>query len=339
MNRDLNNCIFLIKMNFLEWFYCGDTIKTNSLTLYFLNYAPTCLSQNQHGFVQEQRFTIQKECPKPNTPPQPPYSKKVPPLFFNTLAYSPYYISDFEQGTFYYPIILNPFLYNSQYYNYPLQLYIFYMSINTCNQQFYYINVPYLYVDPKDPSHDQYMVLIYRHPVYLEVKPIQYCWKLHKVLVPINTTHCHSQLEIYCNLHQKVVLQDHSIFKTMDNKNTAELVSEPLLFHFYKNYNYVFGFNYGMNGVLPSNNSPFLQTTLQTPLCPTPTPTPPPTPAPPPPQQPQQPPHPHPHHPPPRQVMIPRAFLPPPRPVPTQPPQVVPHPSNFYDTDSDEEED
>lgn len=235
-------------MHFLEWYYCDSDVGlvANSLTIHYMQYPPNCLFQNQFGFLQEIRYAIPKDILNSDT-----NQSLIPPnLFYNTLSYCPYNINCYELGIFYFPIILNPYLFNSLYYSYPLQLYIFYMSYEVCNQPIYYINVPYIHICNKT-NNELTFTIVYRCPVNYSQTPICYTWQIHKILVNLSTNNCHHILKIYKNVLNDIAQQ---IFTTLNNKTTQELVAPALLCHFYQNYQYKFGFNYGLNGMFPSNN-------------------------------------------------------------------------------------
>jgi hypothetical protein len=220
-------------------------INATSLSLYYYTgYLTSSYSSNQYGFVQEQRYNL-------NTPCEEPITSTFPPtVYSNTLAYSPQYISNFEQGIFYYPIIENNYKFGSQYYNYPLELYFYYLSVSVCQKMYYYITKPYIVVDDSGNSYN--VILFYRHLVIPCTVPIHYTWTLHKILYPVSSNSYTTVEPMYCMVNSIIS----ELFTSQDNKKTCELVPEPLLFHFSTHYTYRFGFNYGLNASIPSNNGP-----------------------------------------------------------------------------------
>ena len=164
---------------FIEWNRQENgNIISNSLSLYYQSgYAPSSYSNNQYGFVQQQKYVLCANCVDNSYVP----SSTFPPnIFSNTFAYAPAYIANFEQGIFYYPIITNNFQFGGQYYNYPLLLYKYYVSVSVCQKMYYYITKPYIVVD--DDGNSYQVNLFYRHVVNPSTAPIHYIWSLEKIL-------------------------------------------------------------------------------------------------------------------------------------------------------------
>jgi len=235
---------------YLEYIQCtpNSELMVNSLQYHYESFnAPVCLHRSQNGFFQEVRYDILL-CEGPIT------SMKAPFYYYNTMAYSPYYMANFELGEFIYPIIMRPFLFNSKYYNHYTQLYYFYLMLSMNQPPYYYINIPFHHID-KTEGKDYYMVFIYRHPVVLNTCPLDYQWCLYKVLLPISSPQCIMQIqahEKFKGLIKKIFANDYPVQTNF--LSTRELIPEALWNHFEVNYTYRFGYNYGLNGVFPSNN-------------------------------------------------------------------------------------
>jgi len=231
---------------FIEWIRQDSrNIISNSLSLYYSGYSPSNYSSNQYGFVQEQRYVLCDQCVDGTFVPK---STFPPSVYSDTLAYSPAYISNFEQGLFYYPIIQNNYKFGSQYYSYPLQLFYYYISISVCQKMYYYINKPYILIDDAGNSYN--LILFYRHPVNSCTMPINYIWSLDKILYSVSSNSYNSVESMFCMVNSLIT----PLFSSLDNKKTCELIPESLQFHFLTHYVYRFGFNYGLNGSIPSNN-------------------------------------------------------------------------------------
>jgi hypothetical protein len=270
---------------FLEWVICDDgTFYSNNLSLNYSQFPPTCTTQNQYGFVQETRYrlcdtvsetgyvqplicTVTADSPSVvqcsmnpelvNQGPWVPGSTIPPPLYYNTIAYSPDFMANFERGVFYYPIITNPYRFGGTYYQIYFQLYMFYISYQICCTPYYYINVPFVLVvqmvspapDAPAQSVDFQLTLVYRHPVCPQTCPINYTWTLHKIYTQISSNKYFNQTE-YVTINASI----QSLINQMNNKKAVDLVPPQLLHYFSMNYNYQFGDNFGMNGSFPSNN-------------------------------------------------------------------------------------
>jgi hypothetical protein len=192
-----------------------------------------------------------------NILPFTPQSGPFPFFFYETLAYSPNFIASFEQGKFYYPIIVNPFTFGSFDYFTPLQLFKFYLQVSFCEPQYYFINVPYFYILESSTNVTEYnFIFVYRHVVVPNIPPINYLWNLYKIIYPVSTSNVNTQHMITCTLQSNIA----ELFKTQTMKKTNEIIPEPLLYNFCTNYSYKFGFHYGNTGSIPSNNSFFTGT-------------------------------------------------------------------------------
>jgi hypothetical protein len=233
-------------MHFIEWVPNGsDRLTSISLTLHYMNFAPNSLYQNQYGFVTEQRFVIPEDSCNGI-----PRSLFPPDRFYDTLGYSPYSINCYELGVFYYPIILNPYQFNSCHYSHPLQLFMFYLGYSFCEPPMYYITVPYIHYCPSSKSEIS-LFIIYRVPLDPCKPPICAKWSIYRICANVSTSNCNNVIRANCLILKKIA---ESIYANLNHLSTEKLIPSALLFHFQKNYNYHFGFNYGLNGSLPSNN-------------------------------------------------------------------------------------
>lgn len=215
-------------MSLVQWIKEKDVINAYNLILNYNSVSVQSLQNYQYGFCQITRNEI---CNSNE-------SSVLPPNFNEMIAYTPYYISSFELGRFYYPIILNNFQLGSTNYKTPLQLYMYYLQISFCDPPKYYVNVNYNYND--ETSGNSYLLqLTFVHELIENIVPINYKWKLFSL--------------IYNNYLTDDIIN--TIFDSLNNKNIKELIPEPLLFYFCNNYIYNFGFNFGLNGSFPSNNS------------------------------------------------------------------------------------
>jgi len=234
---------------YLEYIYDQkDCIKVFSLQFHYENYnKPVCLIRNQYGFFQEVRFDIEA-CE------QDLDSMQAPHFFYNTLAFSPHYIANFELGEFLYPILLRPFIFHSKYYNHYLQLFYFYMIVPVSREPYYCINIPFHYID-KDEGKDYYFIFIYKHPICYNIMPIDYYWSLYKIFLPISTNQCILQIQVHQKFKDLIKgFFENTLTTKTNNLSTRELMPAALLSHFECNYTYRFGYNFGINGVFPSNN-------------------------------------------------------------------------------------
>jgi len=232
---------------FIEWNKTDSgNINANSLSLFYNGFAPVNLIQSQIGFVQEQRYNLCGECVDGSFLST---STFPPNIFSNTLSYSPLYTCNFEQGKFYYPIITNDFLIGNQNYSYPLQLYKYYLEVSVCQKMFYYISTYYILIDPESGT-EYDLILFYRHEVNPCNPPINYNWSLVKILYAVSSNSYTKVETSFCSINTLIS----TLFTTLDQQKTCQLIAKPLQFHFLTHYIYRFGSNYGLNGSIPSNN-------------------------------------------------------------------------------------
>lgn len=232
---------------FIEWTRTEPgTIIANSLSLFYNNNEPFNLIQSTIGFVQEQRYNLCGNCVDGSYSSTSTFS---PNVFSNTLSYTPLYICNFEEGKFYYPIITNDFLIGSQNYYYPLQLFKYYLAVSVCQKMYYYISTNYILIDPdSDTEYD--LILFYRHLVNTCNPPINYTWSLYRILYSISSNSYTKVESTFCSINSLIT----SLFTTLFQQKTCQLIAKPLQFHFLTHNIYKFGKNYGLNGTIPSNN-------------------------------------------------------------------------------------
>jgi hypothetical protein len=232
---------------FIEWNKTEKgNIIANSLTTFYNNTTPANLISYQIGFVQEQRYNLCGDCVDGTFLST---SSFPPNIFSNTLSYTPLYTCNFEEGKFFYPIITNDFLIGSQNYSYYLQLYKYYLDVSVCQKMFYYISTYYILIDPNSKT-EYDLILFYRHDVNPCNAPIHYKWSLTRILYSVSSNSYTKVEALFCGINTLIT----SLFTTLDQQSTCQLIPKPLQFHFLTHYIYRFGSNYGLNGSIPSNN-------------------------------------------------------------------------------------
>jgi len=232
---------------FIEWNKSDTgTINANSLSVFYNGYEPANLTQATLGFAQQQRYNLCGDCADGTFLPT---STFPPNLFSNTLSFTPLYICNFEEGKFYYTIITNDFLIGSQNYYYPFLLYKYYLEVSVCQKMYYYISTNYILIDP-DSGTEYDLALFYRHEVNPCIAPINYSWSLVKILYSVSSNSYTKVETTFCSINTLIS----TLFTTLDQQKTCQLIPKPLQFHFLTHYIYRFGSNYGLNGSIPSNN-------------------------------------------------------------------------------------
>ena len=218
----------------IEYILHESDISINFLSLYYNSIQPSSIFSYSFGFVQEYREPICKDGSLDDH-----FVKKISST---TIAYTPYYQVEFENGVLSYPIILNNYKFGNKFLLNHLSLFKYYIDYSFFECPTYYINVEYIY-------QDTILYFVYKHPLDLCILPICYEWKLYKVFMTPN----HSSMT-YDSLYSfiKNLLDSKKLYA----QKVRNLVPSELLHFFSHHYQYKFGDNYGTNGSIPSNNGP-----------------------------------------------------------------------------------
>lgn len=261
---------------FLEWIQLESCITCNFIqtNTNISTSSSIYSSQNynsEYGYIQETKYPILTL--QDNTTKNQQFINPTLPIqsTSNILSVNTFSINDPYLGVSYYPILRRNRELVPPIYDYYFFYYLFYMVYSYCNTQYYHIsnNFVYEYYSDKTsttPTKEYNMTLIYQAKVDYGVCPINYTWKLIKVVVPISpssSTLFFSATDTYNALNSVV----NSIFQNTYSVNniqiptnylpTSSIIPQPLLCYFNTNYKFNFGANYALNGSLPSNNSFF----------------------------------------------------------------------------------
>lgn len=270
----------------IEWvFETENDYNANSVTItYYNNYSPISIYSNDFVWIQEYRYKLCNKisetitvpnytctidptslainCTQNNDPALYVSMSGFAPITYNTtIAFSPQYMADFENGIFYYPIILNNFKFAGIRYTFYLNQYYYYISYSLCNCPYYYFQTTFVYIYQ---NVEYLLYLVYCHKVDLTCLPINYVWTLYKIYTPVQTNSQFANETIYnlINAQLSTIISTFNLY-TQSVKN---VIPCELWNYFNCHYQFKFGFNYGTIGSIPSNNGP-PTSCLQTNVC------------------------------------------------------------------------
>lgn len=255
-----------ISQSYIEWTQLGNNNidcnkvlvsynSTNSSTANNTILGPNGSINPCYGFLQETRIPIANIISS--------VSSNVFPKSL-VISFGTNFSSDFYQGLNYYAICTRERVFYPNI-DYWLNAYIFYVSysFSSCIPV-YFINSN-LYLNNITIDSNIYsveLILIYVHPVNMNVPPLEYTWTLYKVIVNVSLvfgndptsaqiTLVYNALnpivsEIFANTYQGILT---------NQLCTRAIVPEGIYHQFATNHLYCFGINNASNAAFPPNNS------------------------------------------------------------------------------------
>jgi hypothetical protein len=260
----------------IEWiFKSQNDYYANSLTINYNNFAPVSIYSNDFVWIQEHRYTICGSvasntttsgssngnyvctidstgaliCTQNNPTLYISVPGFAPTIYSTTIAFCPHYMADFENGIFYYPIILNNFKFAGIRYTFYLNQYYYYISYSIGNCPYYYFQTTFIYFSQ---NVEYLLYLIYCHKVDLSCPPINYTWTLYKVYISVNNNSQTTNENTYnlVNAQLSTIISTNNLY----TQNVKNVIPCELWNYFNCHYQFKFGFNYGLIGSIPSNN-------------------------------------------------------------------------------------
>lgn len=207
-----------------------------------------------YGFLQETRIPITKII---STASSNVFTQSL------IISFGTNFSSDFYQGLNYYAICTRNRIFYPKI-DYWLNAYIFYISysFSSCVPVYFINSNFFLNITISDTAYSVELILMYVHPVNVNVPPLEYTWNLYKVLVNVSlifdTTPTAAQITLVYNALNPIVQEifENTYPGILTNQlGTRSIVPEGIYHQFATNHLYCFGVNNGTNAAFPPNNS------------------------------------------------------------------------------------